>query len=68
MVPVPGNDGLNLFFGSKPFYAFSIGTIVGISMLLLYVKIIWLSILMGFIIGLFASFIFFVIVEKGLEL
>jgi hypothetical protein len=67
LVPVPGNDGLNLFFGSKPFYAFSVGTIVGISMLLLYVKIIWLSILMGFIMGLITSFIFFVIVEKGLE-
>jgi len=68
MLPIPFNDGLNIFFGSKPFYVFGFGTILGISLSLIFMEGILLSIMLGLFIGVLIVFLFFVIFDKGLEI
>ena len=65
MVPLPNTDGLDVFYGSRIFYVFGLGLIIGIAISLFLLQGIWLAIALGLFLAIIMLLVYFMLVEGG---
>ena len=67
LVPLPGNDGLDIFFGSRFFYVFLVIFLVLISIGLLLLSGVWSFVLISLTASFIGLTVYFIFVEEGLK-